>query len=106
MNRQKAAGKPFFLYLPFSMGHFPNLQSKQFAGKSRIGQYGDKLIEGDYHVGQILDTLKELGIDDNTLGVFSSDNEQQGKATRELGNQGSPDTGKSGPVEWHCGEVT
>ena len=62
MKRQTAAGKPFFLYLPFSMGHFPNLPSKQFAGKSRIGQYGDKLMEGDYHVGQILDALKELGV--------------------------------------------
>jgi arylsulfatase len=41
MKRQTAAGKPFFLYLPFSMGHFPNLPSKQFAGKSRIGQYGE-----------------------------------------------------------------
>jgi len=51
MKRQKAAGKPFFLYLPFSMGHFPNLPSKQFAGKSRIGQFGDKLMEGDHHVG-------------------------------------------------------
>ena len=58
MKRQKAAGKPFFLYLPFSMGHFPNLPSKEFAGKSRIGQYGDKLMEGDHHVGQILDTLQ------------------------------------------------
>ncbi len=47
MKRQKAAGKPFFLYLPFSMGHFPNLPSKQFAGKSQIGQYGDKIMEGD-----------------------------------------------------------
>ena len=54
MKRQKAAGKPFFLYLPFSMGHFPNLPSKEFAGKSRIGQYGDKLMEGDDHVGRIL----------------------------------------------------
>jgi hypothetical protein len=42
MRAQKAAGKPFFLYLPFSMGHSPNYPSKQFAGKSRIGQYGDK----------------------------------------------------------------
>src|SRR5712691_3544436 len=97
MRRQKAAGKPFFLYLPFSMGHFPNLPSKQFAGKSRIGQYGDKLMEGDYHVGQILDTLKELGIDDNTLVVFASDNGPQGETTREMGNQGTPDMGNSGP---------
>jgi hypothetical protein len=34
--------------------HFPNLPSKQFGDKSRIGQYGDKLMEGDYHVGQIM----------------------------------------------------
>ena len=58
MTRQHAAGKPFFLYLPFSMGHIPNLPSKEFAGKSRIGNYGDKLMEGDHHVGQILDALK------------------------------------------------
>src|SRR5262249_40618900 len=65
MRRQKAAGKSFFLYLPFSMGHVPNLPAAQFKGKSRIGNYGDKLMEGDYHVGRILDTLKDLGIDDN-----------------------------------------
>jgi arylsulfatase len=34
------------------MGHFPNLPSKDFAGKSQIGQYGDKLMEGDHHVGR------------------------------------------------------
>jgi arylsulfatase len=49
MKRQKAIGKPFFLYLPFSMGHFPNLPSKEFAGKSQIGQFGDKLMEGRVH---------------------------------------------------------
>ena len=48
MRRQKAAAKPFFLYLPFSMGHIPNLPSQQFKGKSRIGNYGDKLMEGDF----------------------------------------------------------
>src|SRR5229473_7598663 len=106
MKRQKAAGKPFFLYLPFSMGHFPNLPSKQFAGKSRIGQYGDKLMEGDYHVGQILDTLKQLGIDDNTLVVFASDNGPQGQTAREHGNQGTPDMGNSGPFRGELGEAT
>ena len=69
MTRQHAAGKPFFLYLPFSMGHAPNLPSAQFKGKSRIGNYGDKLMEGDYHVGEIVDTLKRLGIDENTIVV-------------------------------------
>jgi arylsulfatase A-like enzyme len=106
MKRQKAAGKPFFLYLPFSMGHFPNLPSKQFAGKSQIGQFGDKLMEGDYHVGQILDALKELEIDDNTLLVFASDNGPQGQTSREMGNQGTPDMGNSGPFRGELGEVT
>ena len=106
MKRQKAAGKPFFLYLPFSMGHFPNLPAKQFAGKSRIGQYGDKLMEGDHHVGQILGALKEIGVDDNTLVVFASDNGPAGEAAREFGNQGTPDMGNAGPFRGELGEVT
>ena len=60
MKQQEAAGKPFFVYLPFSVGHAPNYPSKEFAGKSRIGIYGDKMMEGDYHVRQVLDALKEL----------------------------------------------
>jgi arylsulfatase len=106
MRRQQAAGKPFFLYLPFSMGHFPNLPSQQFKGKSRIGNYGDKIMEGDYHVGQILDVLKELGVDDNTIVVFASDNGPQGESAREHGNQGTPDMGNSGPFRGELGEAT
>jgi arylsulfatase A-like enzyme len=106
MERQHAAGKPFFLYLPFSMGHVPNLPAAEFAGKSRIGNYGDKLMEGDYHVGQILDTLKDLGIDNNTIVVFASDNGPYGETAREFGNQGTPDMGNSGPFRGELGEVS
>jgi arylsulfatase A-like enzyme len=106
MRRQKAAGKPFFLYLPFSMGHAPNLPAQPFKGKSRIGNYGDKLMEGDYHVGQILDTLKELGVEDNTIVVFASDNGPFGETVREFGNDGTPDMGNSGPFRGELGEVT
>ncbi len=106
MKRQHAAGKPFFLYLPFSMGQIPNLPSKEFAGKSRIGQYGDKVMEGDYHVGQIMDQLKELGLEDNTILVFASDNGPSGEAFREYGNHGSPDMGNSGPFRGELGEAT
>jgi arylsulfatase A-like enzyme len=106
MRRQKAAGKPFFLYLPFSMGHAPNLPSAQFKGKPRIGNYGDKMMEGDYHVGQMLDTRKELGVDDGTIVVFASDNGPYGEAAREFGNQGTPDMGNSGPFRGELGEVT
>src|SRR5262245_16376274 len=55
------------------MGHEPNRPSSRFKGKSRIGNYGDKMMEGNYYVGQILDALKELGVDDNTLLVFAAD---------------------------------
>ena len=106
MKRQKTAGKPFFLYLPFSMGHAPNLPAKEFKGKSRIGNYGDKMMEGDFHVGQILDTLKELGVEDNTIVVFASDNGPYGEAAREFGNDGTPDMGNSGPFRGELGEVT
>jgi len=106
IKRQKAAGKPFFLYLPFSIGHVPNLPAKTFAGKSRIGDYGDKLMEGDFHVGQILDTLKELGIEDNTIVVFASDNGPYGETVREFGSHGTPDMGSSGPFRGELGEAT
>jgi arylsulfatase A-like enzyme len=106
IKRQKAAGKPFFLYLPFSMGHGPNLPSKQFAGKSRIGQYGDKMMEGDYHVGQILDALKELKIEDNTIVVFASDNGPTGMAFQNWSPLAEPDNGNAGPFRGALGEAT
>jgi arylsulfatase len=106
MKRQKAAGKAFFLYLPISVGHAPNYPAAQFKGKSRIGQYGDKLMEGDYHVGRIMDALKELAIDENTLLVLASDNGPSGQVVHEFGNQGTPDMGNSGPFRGELGEVT
>jgi arylsulfatase len=105
IKRQHAAGKPFFLYLPFSTGHYPNLPTKAFAGKSRIGNYGDKLMEGDHHVGQILDTLKDLGIEENTIVIFASDNGPQGETVREIGNLATPDMGNSGPFRGELGEA-
>ena len=106
MKDQQAAGKPFFLYLPFSMGHAPNYPSRQFAGKSRVGQYGDKMMEGDYHVGQVLDALKELKIEDNTLVVFASDNGPTGDYFKNWSALGAPDMGSPGPFRGSLGEAT
>ena len=106
MKRQHAAGKPFFLYLPFSMGHAPNYPSKAFAGKSRIGDYGDKMMEGDFHVGQVLDTLRELGIDNNTILIFASDNGPTGAEYKDFGNDGTPDWGNNGPFRGVLGDAT
>lgn len=66
--------QPFFLYLAHSMPHVPLFRSKEFENKSRRGVYGDVIEELDWSVGEILKTLKENGLDDNTLVVFTSDN--------------------------------
>ena len=65
---------PFFIYLPHSMPHVPIAASARFKGKSKQGTYGDVVMELDWSVGEILKALKENGIDDNTLVVFTSDN--------------------------------
>lgn len=66
--------KPFFLYVPHSMPHVPLYVSDKFRGKSKAGIYGDVISEIDWSVGEILKTLKETGLDEQTLVVFTSDN--------------------------------
>ena len=65
---------PFFLYVPHPMPHQPIAVSEKFAGKSELGLYGDVMMEIDWAVGEILKTLKENSIDENTLVIFASDN--------------------------------
>ncbi len=68
------ADRPFFLYVPHSMPHVPLFVSDRFKGKSKRGLYGDVIMEIDWSVGQILETLKRLNLDDNTWVIFTSDN--------------------------------
>lgn len=65
---------PFFLYVPHSMPHVPLFVSEKFAGKSVAGLLGDVLMEIDWSVGQINQALKNNGLEDDTLLVFTSDN--------------------------------
>jgi arylsulfatase A len=65
---------PFFLYLPHAMPHIPIFVSEKFKGKSERGVYGDAIMEIDWSTGEIMRTLKSLGIDQNTLIIFTSDN--------------------------------
>jgi len=65
---------PFFIYLAHSLPHIPLFRSEEFKDVSRAGIYGDVIEEIDWSVGQILKTLKEEGLDENTLVVFTSDN--------------------------------
>jgi len=65
---------PFFVYLAHPMPHVPLFVSEKFAGKSEQGLYGDVMMELDWSVGQIVKTLDELGLSENTLVIFTSDN--------------------------------
>ncbi|MHC4573244.1 MAG: sulfatase-like hydrolase/transferase [Planctomycetota bacterium] len=71
---KKNKDRPFFLYLPHTMPHVPLYASDAFKGKSKQGLYGDVIMEIDWSVGQILKTVKQLGIDDKTVVIFTSDN--------------------------------
>ena len=82
---------PFFLYLPHSMIHFPLAASADFAGKSAAGPVGDAIEEVDWSVGRIMKALKELGLDEKTLVIFTSDNGPARRAAPPFrGNKGTP----------------
>ncbi len=66
--------KPFFLYLAHTMVHSVIDASPEFKGKSKGGLYGDTVEELDYHTGRLLDAIDELGLRDNTLVIFTTDN--------------------------------
>src|SRR5215475_1107956 len=74
MKRSVDAKKPFFLYFNHSLMHFPTTPRAEFKGKSGQGDWADCLLQLDADFGSILDTVKELGVDDNTIIVFSGDN--------------------------------
>jgi len=66
--------KPFLVYLAHTMPHTKLAASKKFLGKSARGLYGDVVEEIDFNVGRVLDTVKELGLDERTYVIFCSDN--------------------------------
>ena len=71
---KKNKNKPFFLYLPHSMPHIPLFVSDEFYSNNPKEAYIRTIQEIDHSVGQILETIKEEGIDNNTLVIFTSDN--------------------------------
>lgn len=71
---QKDRSEPFFLYLAHNMPHAPVFASPEFQGKSKGGRFGDVVEEIDWSVGEILKAIRNKGIDENTLVVFTSDN--------------------------------
>jgi arylsulfatase len=74
MKRQAAANKPFFVYLPYTATHFPTLPHPDFAGKSGNGPWADLLMQIDSYLGELVDTIDELGISEKTIVIFTADN--------------------------------
>lgn len=80
---EKNKDEPFFLYLPHTMLHVPLGVSEKFKGTSNWGEYGDAIQELDHNVGRLFASLKRLGIDDNTIVVYASDNGRRAGRTPE-----------------------
>ncbi|MEQ6117890.1 sulfatase [Reichenbachiella sp. MALMAid0571] len=94
--------EPFFLYVPHSMPHVPIAVSDKFKGKSEQGLYGDLMMELDWSVGQILQALKDNGIEDNTLVVYTSDNGPWLNFGNHAGSTGGLREGKG--TSWEGGQ--
>ena len=69
---QRHRDGPFFLYLAHSMPHIPLFASGQFEGRSRRGLYGDVIEEIDWSVGQVVDAIRQRGLEKNTIVFFTS----------------------------------
>jgi arylsulfatase len=74
MERNVRAGKPFFFYYPMTQVHFPTLAHPDMAGTTGAGDMGDAMADVDHNVGLVLEALERLGIEDNTLVIWCTDN--------------------------------
>jgi arylsulfatase A len=92
---------PFFLYLPHTAVHVPLHPGEKFRGKSANGTYGDWVEEVDWSVGRVLDTLRELQLDERTLVIFTSDNGPWLKQGHDGGTAGPLRGGKG--TTWEGG---
>ncbi len=100
IERQARARQPFFLYVGFTHTHYPTLAAPEFTGKSRIGPYGDAIMELDHRTGQVLDAIKAAGIEDNTLVVWLSDN-----AAAPTAGPFDSRSGSNGPFRGELGDA-
>jgi len=98
MGRQARAGRPFFVYLPYTATHYPTRSHPDFAGKTGNGAWADLLLQIDTYTGRLLDAIDGLGVSDNTIFVFTADNGPE--AADHGNNSGTVETtmhGSAGP---------
>jgi arylsulfatase len=100
IKRKANKDEPFFLFIGWTHAHYPNIPSKEFVGKAGH-PYGDALMELDYRTGQVLDALKEEGIEDNTIVIWISDNANGNSQTMPQGFIGA----NNGPFRGELGDA-
>jgi len=100
MQQAHKAGKPFFVWFNATRMHVWTRLAPKWEGKSGYGLYADGMMEHDYHVGQLLDELDKLGIADNTIVVYSTDNGSQTNTYPDGGSE--PFRGEKGST-WEGG---
>tara|TARA_R110001592_G_scaffold100568_3_gene285402 strand:- start:46086 stop:47585 length:1500 start_codon:yes stop_codon:yes gene_type:complete len=72
--------KPFFLYMALPSPHAPIIPNDAFDGKSQAGGYGDFMVQTDWVAGQVIQAIKDMGLEENTIVIFSADNGPEGYA--------------------------
>lgn len=98
----KNADKPFFLYVPHTMGHIPLGVSDKFRGKSEQGLYGDVMMEIDWSVGEIIGAVEKNGLTENTIVIFTTDNGPWLSFGNHAGSAGGLREGKT--TSWDGGQ--
>ena len=78
IKRKASSNQPFFAYLPYTQTHEPVDPHPDFFGKTGNGSFADVLAQTDAYVGELLDTIEELGLKENTIFIFTSDNGREG----------------------------
>jgi len=79
IKRKAKAKQPFFAFLPYTQTHDPADPHPDYKGKTRNGPFADVLAQTDAYVGELLDTIEELGLRENTIFIFTSDNGREGR---------------------------
>jgi arylsulfatase A len=97
---RSAPDRPFFVYLAHNMPHIPIGTSEPFKGHSRAGRYGDVVEEIDWSVGQLLETLRDLRLDRETIVVFQSDNGPWVSMAEQTYDRGERGTKVQGDIGW------
>ena len=83
MQRKANKEKPFFVYIPYTQTHTPHDPHPDVRGKTGNGDFADILAQTDQYIGDLLDTIQNLGIKDDTIVIFTSDNGGYGGIGRE-----------------------